>query len=62
LKLGENLLGLRLGQFPERAAVLVDVGQERSNLRIDPRVGGGVGRRCGNFGHLGHENSSDNQD
>ena len=44
-------LRLRLRQLPERAAVLVDLREERPNLRIDPRVGCGVRGCCGNLGH-----------
>ena len=53
LKPGQDFLRLRLGQLPERAAVLVDLGEERANLGIDPRVGGGVWGRKGGLGHEG---------
>src|SRR5262245_9013356 len=47
----ENFLGLRLGQLPEWTAVLVDVREERPNLRIDPWIGRGVRGCCSNLSH-----------
>jgi hypothetical protein len=51
LKPGEYVLRLRLGQLPEGAAVLVDLGKERPNLGVDSRVVGGVLRCRGNVSH-----------
>jgi hypothetical protein len=45
LESGENLLRFWLRQLPEGAAVLIELGEKRSDLRIDPRIGCGVGGR-----------------
>jgi hypothetical protein len=53
LQRGQDLLRFRLGEFPERARVLVDLSQKGANLRVDSRVGGRVRRRRGGLRHEG---------
>ncbi len=51
LQAGEDILGLRLRQFPKRTGVLVQLGEKRTDRRIDMRINGAICSRLGGLYH-----------